>query len=99
MKQPVLFFLLLLLNVSFIQGQVVVSNPSFVTEADNCVLTFDATLGDKGLTGFTGEIWAHIGVITNLSTSNSDWKYVKSGWAVNIDATKLTNISTNKWSL
>ncbi len=99
MKLPGILFISLLLNSYFLQGQVVVSNPSFVTEADNCVLTFDATQGDKGLLGFTGELWAHIGVITNLSTSNSDWKYVKSTWAVNIDATKLTYISANKWQL
>lgn len=99
MKLPVILLTTLLLNVFLIQGQVVTSTPSFVTEADNCVLAFDATQGDKGLSGFTGELWAHIGVITNLSTSNSDWKYVKSGWAVNIDATKLTNVSANKWQL
>jgi len=99
MKLPGLLLLTLLLNIFFLQGQVVTTTPSFVTEADNCVLTFDATQGDKGLSGFTGELWAHIGVITNLSTSSSDWKYVKSAWAVNIDATKLTYISANKWQL
>jgi len=99
MKLPGILFISLLLNSYYLQGQVVTTNPSFVTEADNCVLTFDPTQGDKGLSGFTGELWAHIGVITNLSTSNSDWKYVKSGWAVNIDATKLTYLSANKWQL
>ena len=99
MKLPGLLFSALLLNSFFLQGQVVTSTPSFVTEADNCVLTFDATQGDKGLSGFTGELWAHIGVITNLSASNSDWKYVKSAWAVNVDATKMLYISANKWQL
>ena len=99
MKRSCLLLLTLLITVFYIQGQVVTTTPSFVTEADNCVLTFDATQGDKGLSGFTGELWAHIGVITNLSTSSSDWKYVKSAWAVNIDATKLTYISANKWQL
>ena len=99
MKRSCLLLFTLLLTVLYVQGQVVTTTPSFVTEADNCVLTFDATQGDKGLSGFTGELWAHIGVITNLSTSSSDWKYVKSAWAVNIDATKLTYISANKWQL
>lgn len=99
MKLPGFLLFTLLLQSLLLQGQVVTSNPSFVTEGDNCVLTFDATQGDKGLSGFTGDIWAHIGVITNLSTSNSDWKYVKSEWAVNMDATKLTYVSANKWQL
>lgn len=99
MKRYGIFLTTLLLNMFFLQGQVVITNPSFVTEADNCVLTFDASQGDKGLSGFTGELWAHIGVITNLSTSSSDWKYVKSVWDVNIDATKLTYVSANKWQL
>ncbi|HET9570374.1 MAG TPA: alpha-amylase family glycosyl hydrolase [Bacteroidales bacterium] len=99
MKRSGFLIIALLLNLFLLKGQVVTSIPSFVTEADNCVITFDATQGDKGLSGFTGELWAHIGVITNLSTSNSDWKYVKSTWAVNIDATKLTYVSANKWTL
>lgn len=80
-------------------AQVVTSTPSFVTESGSCVIVFDAAQGNKGLLGFTGEVYAHTGVITNLSTSSSDWKYVKAVWTENITACKLTSLGNNKWQL
>jgi hypothetical protein len=99
MKKGFLSIFFLWSSALLLQAQVVTSTPSFVTEADACTILFDATQGNKGLSGFTSDIWAHIGVITNLSTSTSDWKYVKAGWSENIDACKLTSLGSNKWQL
>ena len=75
------------------------TNPAFVTEA----MTEDVTviLNAKGTAadGFTGELYAHTGVLTSLSTSKSDWKYVKADWGVNIDDCKLQNKGNNIWYL
>ncbi|MBT5508056.1 MAG: hypothetical protein HOK17_13140 [Flammeovirgaceae bacterium] len=64
-------------------GQVVTSAPLFPSDLSSVTITFDATKGTGGLAGFSGEIYAHTGVITNQSTSSTDWKYVKTNWGEN----------------
>jgi glycosidase len=73
--------------------------PAMPDDQDSVVVTFDATLGNAGLANYTGDIYAHTGVITSLSTSNSDWKYVKSGWGVNIPECKLTSLGNHMYKL
>jgi hypothetical protein len=46
-----------------------------------------------------GDVYAHTGVITQNSTSGSDWKYVKTNWGQNTPATRLVRISTNLYKL
>jgi 1,4-alpha-glucan branching enzyme len=68
----------------------VTCTPVFPAPEDNVTVTFNANEGNKGLLGFTGDIYAHTGVTTDKSSSSSDWKYVKFGWAVNDPSCKLT---------
>jgi hypothetical protein len=76
-----LLMLLLLTQVSL--AQVVTTDPVFVKENDSVVIFFHADKGSGGLSNYMGEVYAHTGVITNNSTSNSDWKYVKTNWGQN----------------
>ncbi|MCX6247842.1 MAG: alpha-amylase family glycosyl hydrolase [Bacteroidetes bacterium] len=80
-------------------AQVVISDPAFPLETDSVTLIFDAKQGSGGLAGYTGDVYAHTGVITNNSISPSDWKYVKTVWGVNTPDTKLTRIGTDLYSL
>jgi len=83
------------------RGQVITTNPVIVTKnTSNIVITFHADGGNKGLMGTkpTTAIYAHTGVITNKSTSGSDWKYA-TDWDSPVDKHKLTYISDNTWSL
>lgn len=77
MKTLRLLALLLLALTGTARAQVVTTSPAFFSAADPVTLTFDAAQGNQGLNNFTGDVYAHIGVITNLSTSPSDWRYVK----------------------
>jgi len=61
-------------------GQLVTSEPAFPTVEDNIIITFNAQEGSGGLAGYTGDVYAHTGVITENSNSSSDWKYVKTDW-------------------
>lgn len=94
MKKLFLFFSFLF-TFSAISAQVVSWQPLFPTEKDSIVVTFNAALGSQGLKGYTGDVYAHTGVITNLSTGPSDWKYVKTNWGVNTAETKLARIGTD----
>lgn len=49
------------------------------------------------MANYTGQMYAHTGLITENSTSNSDWKYIKAEWSINTDACKLVNRGNNIW--
>ncbi|MBC8081838.1 MAG: T9SS type A sorting domain-containing protein [Hymenobacter sp.] len=87
---------LLLLSAWTTQAQVVTIQPTFFRDTDPITLTFDASQGNGGLAGFTGPVYIYTGVITNLSTSPSDWKYVKSPpFNLGDPASLLTRDATN----
>ncbi|MCU4165802.1 alpha-amylase family glycosyl hydrolase [Carboxylicivirga caseinilyticus] len=82
-----------------VSAQVVTSNPAIPVESDQVIITFYADRGTAGLEGYTGDIYAHTGVITDKSTSDTDWKYAKADWGVNIADCKLTQIGSNQYTL
>ena len=80
-----LSFLFLLFHFSLSQsiippGAVVWSEPAFPSQNDDVTVYFNAKEGNGGLKGSTGNVYAHTGVITNFSSSDSDWKHVKTDW-------------------
>ncbi len=83
---------------SQVTAQITVT-PSLPTDLDAVEVIFDASQGNAGLKGYTGDVYAHTGVITNKSTSSSDWKYVKADWGVNIPDCKMTSLGNNLWRL
>lgn len=91
-----LSFFLLIPSIGI--GQIIISDPTFPTENKPVTITFDASLGTAGLLDYTGDVYAHTGVITDQSTSNSDWKYAPT-WGDNSEKYKLTSLGNNKWQL
>jgi glycosidase len=82
-------------------GQLLKTDPNFILESSNNVLiTADANKGNKNLQNFTGDVYVHIGVITNLSANSSAWKYVPSFsvWGGTDARIKCTAIGNNKWT-
>ena len=61
-------------------AQLIISDPPFPNENDEVSIVFNAAEGNAGLAGYTGDVYVHTGVITDQSTSTSDWKYVKTEW-------------------
>jgi 1,4-alpha-glucan branching enzyme len=93
-----LLSLVLILSFLDLKAQVVTVSPSFPTESSAIVITFDAKEGNGGMSGFAGVVYAHTGVITNNSTSNTDWKYTKGTWGT-ANAPVLTGIGNDKYTL
>lgn len=87
--------LLLFVLTNAITAQIITWQPYFATDSDSIIVIFDATKGNAGLMGYTGDVYAHTGVITNLSTQPSDWKYVKTNWGQNTPETKLERLGAN----
>ena len=93
------FAILLLVLPLLSSAQIITTDPDLPVAGEAVTIYFDATRGTGGLEGYTGDVYAHTGVLTNLSTGSGDWKYVMSDWGVNTEACKLTRVSTDYYSL
>jgi glycosidase len=91
-KQLFFFIIFSIVLISSTNAQIT-TNPIFAHDIDSVTIIFNSQDGNGGLKNYNGDIYAHTGVITNNSTSSSDWKYVKTSWGQNIPATKLTKIA------
>ena len=77
---------MLLCALSAGAADVVTSSPTPLQEnSENVIIYFHADQGNKGMIGLpsTTEVYAHTGVITNLSKSDADWKHAPSKWGDN----------------
>lgn len=74
----------------------------FPTDATGITATIDCSKGNQGLFNFEGgasnNVYVHVGVITNLSTGPSDWRYVPFTWGSTTAAAKATTLGGNKYS-
>lgn len=94
-------FGILLLTFSIYQisfAQIVTSSPTYPTQNDSIVIYFDATqTGASELLNYTGDVYAHTGVITNLG--GTVWQHVIGTWGVNSTQPKLLRLGPNLYKL
>ena len=95
MKKILPLFLLAICQFSNAQVSLV---PAFVTQNDSVEVIYDATQGNGGLAGVS-PVYMHTGVITNLSTSPTDWRHVQGTWGINDPKVKMTPLGNNLHSL
>ena len=79
-------------------AQIITADPFFPTEDDSVIITYDASRGNEGLKGYTGDVYAHTGVITNQSSGPTDWKHAPV-WGDNSPKYKLDRIGTDLYQL
>ncbi len=80
MYRNTLLFLVAILSALSLQAQVVYSEPASPTDTEEVTVFFNASEGDRGLENCNCDVFLHTGVITNLSSSASDWRYVPTTW-------------------
>ncbi len=80
-------------------GPVVYTDPPFPTQTDDITVYFDASQGNAALSGFTGNVYAHTGVITSESTAPNDWKHVQGNWGTADPNVIMTNEGDDLYSL
>ncbi len=96
MRRNLVIFLALIFGVMLnLKAQVVTSTPWFPVVSDSVIVYFDASKGNGALENYSGDIYAHAGVITNLSTSSSDWRYVIADWSTNLPKALLKPLGNN----
>jgi 1,4-alpha-glucan branching enzyme len=95
-----IFNLLIALFVTLsLTAQVVTTNPAFPTVTDEISVYFNADQGNQGLKDYTGDVYAHAGLITSKSSGGSDWKYVITDWNENTSKNKMERVSANQYKL
>jgi hypothetical protein len=91
------------LPAAWAQTSPVTVSPVFFTDTTPITLTFDATQGSGGLANYTGDVYIYTGVITNLSTSPSNWLHVVNqnadAFSNPIAAEKMTPLGNHKYSI
>lgn len=98
MKRILLPFLLLIIVRA--NAQLLTWTPDFIQESSTPItITMDANYGNKGLLNYTPttDVYVHIGVITNYSTSTSDWKHAPFTWGTTDTHAQCTYLGNNKW--
>ncbi|MFK8163563.1 MAG: alpha-amylase family glycosyl hydrolase [Lewinella sp.] len=75
-----------------LSAQLITTDPAAPTDDQSVTITFDATQGTAGLANCNCDVYLHTGVITNNSTSASDWKYVQTEWGVADNDWKLSPV-------
>ncbi len=81
-------------------AQLLTSLPDFIQESSSTIeITADANYGNKGIKDYatTSDVYVHIGCITSLSTSSTDWKYSKFTWGTTAAAAQASYLGNNKW--
>ncbi len=106
MKKLSLIFALILLffglraqDTCNIITDVISTFPVFPTQDGGVTIYFDASKGNQALKDYTGDIYAHTGVITDKSPSPTYWLHVVSDWGENLPKTKFTRIGDNLYKL
>src|SRR5678815_2477515 len=83
--KKMLLLLLLPFSLTVSYSQLLTWTPNFPVDNDpstNIVITVDATKGNQGLMNYTptGDVYVHIGLITDSSTAAANWQYSKFTW-------------------
>lgn len=91
---------LMLAAVADMAAQVTAEPAPLLEESTGVTIYFHADEGNKGLQGVKPpeKVYAHTGVITNYSTSASDWRYAPT-WGDNSAKYELSYVEENLWKL
>ena len=93
MRHFAIFVFFSLINTAF--AQVLSVTPAFPSQNDTVTIVYDASQGNGALTGIV-PVYAHAGLITNQSTSATDWKHVQGNWGTADPKVLMTALGNNK---
>lgn len=101
MKYPKIYLTIALVCVIAISGckaKLLDWTPKEVVDTGDVEITCDATQGNRGLLDFNGDVYVHLGLITNKSKDKDDWRFVKFKWGSKEPGALATPAGKNKWS-
>ena len=102
MKRRPAKVILLIVALSFLltncSSPLIRTDPATVFDTSTVKITCNTEKGNKGLLGFKGPVYVHVGVVTDSSISPTDWRYVKFKWGSTEEAALATPEDDNRWS-
>ena len=90
--------ILFVLIAQFLEAQILSITPAFPSQNDTVTIIYDASEGNGALVGYT-PVYAHAGLITNQSTSPTDWKHVQGNWGTSDPKVLMTPLGNNRHKL
>ena len=95
LRQIGLILLATLFSAFSLRGQILEIDPVFPTADDTVTIIYNATEGNGALVGVT-PVYAHAGLITENSTSATDWKYVQGNWGTPDPNTLMEDLGNDR---
>lgn len=77
---------------------VVETKPAEIHDTGAITLIAHAGSGNKGLLGFKGPVYVHVGLITDSSINPNHWRYVRFAWGSADPAAEATRTGNDEWS-
>lgn len=93
----ILFSILWIFNLS--SAQIIQVSPENPNTDSDITIIYNASLGNADLLGFTGDVYAYTGVITNESYGDWDWKHVSNDWGSVNPNTLMTRIGEDLYQI
>lgn len=98
--KKVLLLLTLVITCVVSKAQLLTWSPNFPIDGNGVpfTVTVDATKGNTGLLGHSGDVIIHIGIVTTASGLPTPWSNVQTTWPAVAPGSICTPAGTNKWS-
>jgi glycosidase len=99
MSKATCLLLLSFFSVTSVSSQLLTTAPAFPKDTSSISITVDCARGNQGLFNYpnNNDVYVHIGVITNLSSNTTDWRYRKFEWATADAAARATYLGNNRY--
>ena len=101
MKKTLLLIVIAFSVFSLKAQRLLTWTPEFPNDNSTMTVTIDCTKGNQGLLNYanTSDVYVHVGVNTNLSTSPGNWRYVKfPNFNTPTLGAQATSLGNNKYS-
>lgn len=103
MKKKICFlkalFIPFMLFLNSLHAQIIETDPLYPTINDSVDVIFHSNRCECGLADYTGDIYAHTGILTDQSAGPSNWYFVIADWNVNLEKAKLEKINDSTYIL
>lgn len=74
------------------------TDPEMLTDSSTVTITCNTAKGNRGLEGFSGPVFVHLGLITDSSEHINSWRYVKFPWGSTEEQARANKVGNSQWS-
>ncbi len=92
-------FVILCLLPGSLLAQLLTVAPADFSLDDEITITYNASLGNKALSGYKGDVYAHTGIITAGSAGGGDWQYVQGQWGQPDARLKMKELANDQYQI